>query len=72
MTPKAVVLALIIPVLGCSPIESAVLGGVTGLWQKVAQYEAKFASYWATRHEMLNLEKRVEHLEKVFKERNCR
>jgi len=56
MIPKAVVFALILPVLGCSPIESAVLGGATGLWQK---------------HEMLNLEKRIEHLEKILKEWNC-
>jgi len=54
---KAVALALFLPMLGCSPIESAVLGGATGLWQK---------------HEMLNLEKRVEYLERALKkERNC-
>ena len=49
---KAVALALFLPMLGCSPIESAVLGGATGLWQK---------------HEMLNLEKRVEYLERALK-----
>ena len=56
MIPKAVVFALILSVLGCSPIESAVLGGASSLWQK---------------HEMWNLEKRVEHLEKILKEQNC-
>tara|TARA_R110002020_G_scaffold92018_6_gene223128 strand:- start:1346 stop:1537 length:192 start_codon:yes stop_codon:yes gene_type:complete len=52
MIQKAVLFALLVSVLGCSPIESAVLGGASSLWQK---------------HEMINLEKRIEYLEKALK-----
>jgi hypothetical protein len=47
---KAIALTLLLPVLGCSPMESAVLGGASSLWHK---------------RQMWNLEKRIEHLEEI-------
>ena len=52
MIPKAVVFALLVPLIGCTPFASAVVGGASGLWGT---------------HERRSLEKRVETLEKLIK-----
>ena len=52
MIPKAVVFALLVPLIGCTPFASAVVGGASGL---------------RGTHERRALEKRVEPLEKLIK-----
>ena len=52
MIPKAVVFALLVPLVGCTPFASAVVGGASSIWST---------------HERRSLEKRVETLEKLIK-----
>jgi hypothetical protein len=57
MISKAVVFSLFVPLIGCTPLASALVGGASSVWST---------------HERRSLEKRVETLEKTIKkESDC-